>query len=86
MYWSSDPSATILFIYLKKSDLVGWSHGGIVCGSKALSLGGSSWVLHILLVDWSYFLVDPIIQSSWVLYILLKKKNGLLLHKKKEYW
>ena len=78
LYWSSDPSATILFIYLKKSDLVGWSQGGIVCGSKALSLGGSSWVLHILQVGWSYFLVDPIIQSSWVLYILLKKKNWFI--------
>ena len=84
-FWSSDPSATrVFFFFFKKSDLVGWSHGdgGIVGGSKGLSLSGSSWVVHILLVGWSYFLVDPIIQSSWVLYILLKK-NGLLLHKKK---
>ena len=34
-------------------------------------------------MGWSYFLVDPIIQSSLVLYILIKKKKGLLLHKKK---
>ena len=83
-YWSSDPSPTrFLFFSFFIKEIVGWSHGGIVDKSKGLSLSGSSWVLLILLVGWSYFLVDPIIQSSWVLYILLKKKNGLLLHKKK---
>ena len=44
-FWSSDPSATrVFFFFLKKSDLVGWSHGdrGIVDGSKGLSLSGST--------------------------------------------